>query len=200
MKSLELKKGTTFSISGEKYVIEDNLLLPENAKADDFPLQHFGNMWQYRIDENRFVMYHCERYPCFDSYDYQYENRYRRTYYLCRSLEEMQKKYDYMHGGAIYLSNLNPGEKYRRPLCPYVYCDDGRETVGVYGDDVRGERKVKENTPVAIVTQHIDKKKKNTLQLSKNERFWGKVITVGLVLLATLVGLVLIYGILISLI
>ena len=195
MKFLKLKKGATFTISGEKYVITDNRLLPEGAKAEDFPLQNFGRLLQYQIGENLFVMYHSARYPCFDDEDYQYENRYRRTYYLCRSMEEMQQKYDYMHGGAIYLQNLNPAEEHRRPLCPYVYCDDGQETFEVYGNDVSA---VQENAPITVVSQSINKKKGNILQQFKDERFWGKVLWVGLALPATLLTLLLLYSILIS--
>jgi hypothetical protein len=90
------------------------------------------NMVYYQIGGEDYVLYQCRRYPCFDSYDYLHEKRCFRTYYLCRSPEEVREKYNYLTSGNLFFANENPGKQYRAPLLPYVYADDDMKEIKIY--------------------------------------------------------------------
>jgi hypothetical protein len=138
MQTTAIKRGETFRIAGEEYVVKDgrlwlNLLGFENLTGlEGLELQSFGKMYYYQLAPDRYVLYDCRRYPCFDSYDSMYENRCYRAFYLCRSIEEMQAKHDYLTSGKLFFYNENPDAEYREPLVPYVYFDDGKGTFWVY--------------------------------------------------------------------
>jgi hypothetical protein len=86
----------------------------------------------YRLGRGRYVLHHRELYPCFDVYDRMHEKRCFRVFYLCRSMAEVREKHALLTSGRLFLSNLDPAEKHRDGLCPYVHFDDGRETFRVY--------------------------------------------------------------------
>jgi hypothetical protein len=95
---------------------EENVILTE-LKGDKY--------FCYCIAKDVHVFYHNELYPCFDSSDYAHENRYYRSYYICSSLKEVQEKFNYLTSYGVYTCNLNPAEKHRGYLAPYVNFDDG---------------------------------------------------------------------------
>jgi hypothetical protein len=156
----KIKKGSVFSIGGEKYVIKrmiykyrffgkeelheggDKLLWPydsnENFIQEEINLiRGEGSclMYQYRLKTGVYVIYCDHLYPCFDWCDHVYENRYYRSYYICSSFEEAQTKLSYLVTALYdFRFECNPGEKHRVHLAPYVHFDDGAydDTFTVY--------------------------------------------------------------------
>ncbi len=140
MASPEKKQEQFFLIRGKKFKIEDELLVLVRRpwfwrKAVAAPeLKEIGGMRYYRLSGSCYILYHYALYPCFDSYDYMHESRYFRTFYICRSLAEVQAKHNFIASGKLFLSNLNPAERYRSQLCPYVYYDKDSKILNVYED------------------------------------------------------------------
>lgn len=130
--SSEVREGEIFTLAGEKYVITEKRLAPAGTNAGDLELVRFDKMWYYLIGENRYVLYDSRLYPCFDFDDRMYENRHYRVFYLCRSMQEMKNKYDYLQSEKLFFAGLNPDEKHRPQLSPYVYIDEGKEMHQVY--------------------------------------------------------------------
>jgi len=60
----------------------------------------------YRIVKNsrqNLFLVRFEQYPCFDSSDRMYENRYYRYLFYCKDREQLEEKYQYLKGKR-YLS------------------------------------------------------------------------------------------------
>lgn len=64
-------KGSPFMAAGKEYASIDELAA---ESVDDV---------RYRDKYGREVLYLRERFPCFDSYDYAYEDRFYRSLYIC---------------------------------------------------------------------------------------------------------------------
>jgi hypothetical protein len=136
----KVQKGCVFSVGGQLYEIRNirnDLRLQPHGSKKDYPLATVeaedifdDNMDYYRLENSMYVLYRCELYPCFDSYDRQYENRYYRAYYLCETLDEVREKFNHLQD--ITDVNLNPWEEHRAYLAPYVYFDDDEKTFTVY--------------------------------------------------------------------
>ena len=113
-----------FEINGNIYDgIND--LFPEKAiviqglnyKFDVY-LDKFGNT----------VLRKCELYPCFDSSDRMYENRYYISYLICTSKDEAIEKYNYI---LEHNSNAQANEYTPSFLAPLVYTDDGKTEIRI---------------------------------------------------------------------
>ncbi|MDR1729344.1 MAG: hypothetical protein LBR52_01620 [Prevotellaceae bacterium] len=145
MPTPEKKQDKIFLVRGRKYKIEHNLLVranrPRFLRKATPELIEIGEMRYYRLSRSCYILYHYALYPCFDSYDYMHENRYFQVYYICRSLAEVQEKYNYLTSGKLFFSGLNPSKEYRQPLYPYVYYDENKNLLEVYEDAKAGESK-----------------------------------------------------------
>lgn len=64
-------KGSPFVAAGKEY-----------ASIDELAVESVDNE-RYRDKYGREVLYLRERFPCFDSYDYIYEDRFYRNLYIC---------------------------------------------------------------------------------------------------------------------
>jgi TPR repeat protein len=162
----KIKKGSIFSIGGEKYVIKwikykyrsgyskligkeeldeghGKLLWPYDSEEDFIQEEirmitkrDIDSMYQYRLKTGVYVIYYDHLYPCFDWCDHECENRYYRSYHICLSFEEAQTKLGYLTAldYSDFHNNVNPKEKHRVHLTPYVYFDDGAydDTFTVY--------------------------------------------------------------------
>ena len=64
-----------------------------------------------------YVGVQMERYPCFDSFDYAYENRYYTHFVFARSKEELELKLDVLNNPEKYKGI----DKRRTILAPMVY-------------------------------------------------------------------------------
>ncbi|WP_291530687.1 hypothetical protein [Bacteroides sp. UBA939] len=137
MQSTE-KQNEFMRIRGRKYKIENNLLVSSNrfwfSRKVVPELIEIGRMHYYRLSGSCYILYHYALYPCFDSYDRMHENRYFRAFYICRSLAEVQARYDYLTKGKLFFVDLNPSKKHRPLLCPYVYYDEDKKLICVYED------------------------------------------------------------------
>lgn len=88
-----------------------------------------GSLW------NGFLVVHAsERYPCFDSSDFVYENRFYHWFFLCASLSKFLKVKKLLKKREIPLRQfypatvLNTWDKYYSGLCvSMVYCEDDSE-------------------------------------------------------------------------
>jgi hypothetical protein len=140
----ENKQTEVFLVRGKKYIIEKDRLVRDSHSSWWFlpevapKLIEIGGMYYYRLSGDCYILYHYARYPCFDSYDRMHENRYFRAYYICRSLAEVQEKHSYLTLGKLFIADLNPSEKYRSPLYPYVYYDEDKNLLEIYEEKTEG--------------------------------------------------------------
>ena len=70
-----------FIAAGKPYLAVSQLKAKEEGKLDGVLYRGY-KVPQYRDVYDRRVLYFRERFPCFDSYDYLYEHRYYRWYFL----------------------------------------------------------------------------------------------------------------------
>ena len=85
---------------------------------------------------DNYVLTKCEAYPCFDSSDRMYENRFYNSYMLCTSLEEVIEKYNYImeNNAGCRADQYTPSF-----LVPLVYADDGLTTISIMTDSNKKE-------------------------------------------------------------
>jgi predicted methyltransferase len=80
----------------------------------------------YRDKYGNYILSKSELYPCFDSSDRMYENRYYRSYMICVSEDEAIKKYNYI---MEHNSDCRANEETPSFLAPLVYSDDGSSSI-----------------------------------------------------------------------
>jgi len=91
----EFKQGERFTVWGKEFTL-GALDAKQRFTADILAKIGYSDKTQMvrisysKISEDIYVLRDSERYPCFDSSDYAYEDRYYRYYYFCRSLEEVK--------------------------------------------------------------------------------------------------------------
>ncbi len=125
-------KQDRFQINGNIYEGIPDLFCKKVSVIADMNYK-FG-VYQDKFDN--YVLTKCEAYPCFDSSDRMYENRFYNSYLLCTSLEEVIEKYN-------YIMENNPGcraDQYTPSfLAPLVYADDGLTTISIMTDSNKKE-------------------------------------------------------------
>ncbi len=167
----EKKQDEVLLIQGRKYKIENNLLVRVNrplfSRKAVLELIEIGGMRYYRLSRSCYILYHYALYPCFDSYDYMHENRYFQAYYICRSLAEVQRKYDYLTNGKLFFVDLNPAGEYRPPLCPYVYYDEDKNLLRIY-EDVKADSKPSERNIFRLCNDFVNEMRYPLGRVSKS--------------------------------
>ena len=115
-------KNLPFTINGIVYKgIKD--LAPHTKLQNPWDDYRFE---MYRDKFGAFVLLDTKLYPCFDSSDRMYENRYYRWYIISDSLESMYEKRRFLIEG----DRFNP--KYDDSfLAPLVYADDGKDEITI---------------------------------------------------------------------
>ena len=79
-----------------------------------------------QADGNGTVFSSCHLFPCFDSSDYAYENRYYRNYWFCGQNASARAIVQSLKAGS---NNCCIGEHLPKESLPMVYYEDGRETM-----------------------------------------------------------------------
>jgi hypothetical protein len=115
-------KQDRFEINGNIYELITDLLCKNvivisdmNYKFDVY-CDKFGN----------YVLRKCESYPCFDSSDRMYENRFYRSYMICTTQDEVIEKYNYI---MEHNPDCRANENTPSFLAPLIYADDGTSTI-----------------------------------------------------------------------
>ncbi|MFZ4549310.1 MAG: hypothetical protein ACOYN4_17820 [Bacteroidales bacterium] len=75
----------------------------------------------YRDNHGKYILRFCQLFPCFDSSDRMYENRYYRRYMICRSMEEANEKYTFILSQNEHFNDINYNSAF---LAPLIYADD----------------------------------------------------------------------------
>jgi hypothetical protein len=120
-------KQERFEINGKMYEFTTDLLLKKVTVIPDM---------NYKFDVYRdkycnYVLRKCESYPCFDSSDRMYENRFYGSYMICTSMDEAIEKYNYImeHDPVCRADEDTPSF-----LAPLIYADDGKATISIMTD------------------------------------------------------------------
>ncbi|MBV5311738.1 MAG: hypothetical protein JZU47_00495 [Prolixibacteraceae bacterium] len=115
-------KDDSFTINGNIYngikdLASPNTILKEmiNTKFDVYQ-DKFGN----------FILRRLELYPCFDSHDYLHENRYYRQYMICKEIDEVNEKYNFI---ISHKERFNSCEYNSPLLAPLIYADDDQPII-----------------------------------------------------------------------
>ena len=108
-----------FEINGTVYHGIDDLWPPNGVKPVVLENYLFD---VYQDKFGNFVLRRCELYPCFDSSDRMFENRFYRSYFPCASHEECMNKYEYI---VRHHLRCNDESDIPAHLAPFVYADDG---------------------------------------------------------------------------
>ncbi len=89
-----------------------------------------GPMWRdwrdfdlYKHQSGLWVIYYCESFPCFDSYDRANEDRCYRSFLFCKTEEEALRKLDFIKESRIGLRYLGVNKDCEE-LKPYINCND----------------------------------------------------------------------------
>jgi hypothetical protein len=142
---IQQDKQDRFEINGNIYEFTTDLL---NNKVDVIRDMKYG-FDVYRDKYGNYVLCKYESYPCFDSSDRMYENRFYRSYLICNSKEETIEKYNYIleHDPCCRADEDTPSF-----LAPLLYVDDGKSTI-------------------CIMTASIEDKDRGT---KEKAHFWNK--------------------------
>jgi hypothetical protein len=115
-------KQDRFEINGNLYELITDLLRKKVHVMSDMNYKFDV----YRDKFNNYVLRRCELYPCFDTSDRMYENRFYRSYMICTSKEETIEKYNYIMENN---PDCRASEDTPSFLAPLVYADDGTEMI-----------------------------------------------------------------------
>ena len=121
----DFKRGESFTVWGKEFTLGklDGMkrstanILVKLLYSDKTQME---TITYVKISENIYVLRDSERYPCFDSSDYAYEDRFYRYYYFCRSLEEVKTL-------GVRIRETSGRLGYQVPV---VKADDSREKAG----------------------------------------------------------------------
>jgi|WetSurMetagenome_2_1015567.scaffolds.fasta_scaffold177655_2 hypothetical protein len=111
-----------FEINGNVYEFTTDLLYTKVTVIRDmnYPFDVYQDKY------GNYVLCKCEPYPCFDSSDRVFEDRFYRSYLICSSKDELIEKYN-------YIMKYNPGccaDDYTPSLlAPLIFVDDGKSTI-----------------------------------------------------------------------
>jgi len=88
-------------------------------------IEKYPNPWYHivRDSHQNLFLIRDESYPCFDSSDRLYENRYYHYLFYCKDREELNEKFLYLKG----IKFLSTGAQDKPELIPNIF----------YGDDTR---------------------------------------------------------------
>ncbi len=162
----EIKKGEVFyfakkphKLHGRRpYSVENGMIKPRSRSyeemriVENFDKQGIYNVICWESSKEIFVLEFWKRYPCFDSSDYDFENRYYRFFMLCNSRKEAEEKLKYRIekvkrerqqkwgdswreiDDLISSLGVSPDEEELSYCVPCVYYDDGeyKETYFFY--------------------------------------------------------------------
>lgn len=92
-----LKVDQPFEFLGRKYENLDQL----RANLTELPSNYHHAYKLYKDELGYLVLVRFELYPCFDSYDRMYEDRYYRYLFYCKNEEEVQVKLDYLNNQTV---------------------------------------------------------------------------------------------------
>jgi hypothetical protein len=120
-------KQDRFEINGKVYEFTSDLLYKKITVIRDM---NYG-FDVYRDKYGNYVLCKYESYPCFDSSDRMYENRFYRSYLICSSRDELIEKYNYIleHDPGCRADEDTPSF-----LAPLLYVDDGKSTICIMTD------------------------------------------------------------------
>jgi hypothetical protein len=117
-------RNASFTINGYTYK-SLNDLLPGSNKVISMEKPAFT---LYQIKSGSFILCRRELFPCFDSSDRMYENRFYRRYMICSSREEAIGKYNYILAHDESFNSINHNSLY---LAPIIYADDERDMIEI---------------------------------------------------------------------
>ena len=113
-----LNSNTGFVIDGNNYNgIYD--LAPKN-ESDTTQMEN-SDFDIYKDKYGKYNLRFYQLFPCFDSSDRMYENRFYRRYIICRSMEEAIEKYTFIIRQNEYFYDIKYNSRF---LAPLVYADD----------------------------------------------------------------------------
>lgn len=120
-------KQDRFEINGNIYEFTTDLLHKKVTVIRDMK---YG-FDVFRDKYGNYVVCKWEPYPCFDSSDRMYENRFYRSYMICTSKDEAIEKYNYIleHHPGCRADEDTPSF-----LAPLIYVDDGKSTICIMTD------------------------------------------------------------------
>jgi hypothetical protein len=116
-----------FEINGNVYEFTKDLL---HTKVTIIPDMNYP-FYVYQDKFGNYVLCKCEPYPCFDSSDRMFEDRFYRCYLICSSRDELIEKYNYIleHDPGCRADEDTPSF-----LAPLIYVDDGKSTICIMTD------------------------------------------------------------------
>jgi hypothetical protein len=127
-----INDGKPFYVSGKKYFVYKSRVYGFWMRS--FPLlyktvsqvKYFNRSIRfYPVNLGHPVLFCDEPFPCFDSYDYAYENRYFHAFFFCSSLSDAKRKYDYLTSKKIKAGYISKGHwEYLSPFITFSDTDD----------------------------------------------------------------------------
>jgi hypothetical protein len=120
-------KQDRFEVNGNIYEFTTDLL---HKKVNVIRDMKYG-FDVYRDKYGNYVLLKYESYPCFDSSDRMYENRFYRSYMICTSKDEAIEKYNYI---LEHDPDCRADEDTPSFLAPLIYADDGTSTICIMTD------------------------------------------------------------------
>lgn len=103
------------------YISNRKTFLTECKRVEHEMLK--GSEWRYfdlyQHKSGLWIIYYCESYPCFDSYDRASEDRCNRSFIFCKTEEEVLRKLDFIKESKARLTYLGAGRDYEE-LQPYI--------------------------------------------------------------------------------
>jgi len=113
---------TGFVIDGNNYTSIFDLAPKKESAITQMENSDFDI---YRDTYGKYILRFCQLFPCFDSSDRMYENRYHKRYMICQSMEEAIEKHTFIISQNEHFNDINSNSRY---LAPLVYVDDERPT------------------------------------------------------------------------